>query len=74
MGRANPTAFSKGNLMAHEFSIKSIMHYELWMQYDPNSTTPSEIYWWDFFTSRLRVGREELTDDLVRILALPGNI
>jgi len=29
LGRVNPTAFSKGNLMAHEYSIKSIVHYEL---------------------------------------------
>jgi hypothetical protein len=69
----NPTAFSKGNLMAHEYSIKSIIHYELWMQLDPGNATPSEVYWWDFFTSRLRVGQEELTDDLVRVLAIPGN-
>jgi phage tail tube protein FII len=73
LGRVNPTAFSKGNLMAHEYSIKSIVHYELWMQLDPGNSTPSEVYWWDFFTSRLRVGQEELTDDLVRVLAIPGN-
>jgi len=49
------------------------VHYELWMQLDPGNATPSEVYWWDFFTSRLRVGQEELTDDLVRVLAIPGN-
>ena len=27
LGRVNPTAFSKGNLMHHEYSIKSIVHY-----------------------------------------------
>jgi hypothetical protein len=43
------------------------------MQLDPGNATPSEVYWWDFFTSRLRVGQEELTDDLVRVLAIPGN-
>lgn len=73
LGRVNPTAFSKGNLMHHEYSIKSIVHYELWMQMKSGDAEPSEIYWWDFFTSRHRVGQYELTDDMVRLLAIPGN-
>lgn len=73
LGRVNPTAFSKGNLMAHEFSIKSIVHYELYMQLESGSASPSEIYWWDFFTSRLRSGQTELTDEMVRLLAIPAN-
>lgn len=73
LGRVNPTAFSKGNLMAHEYSIKSIVHYELWMQIGAVNTTPTEIYYYDFFTSRLRSGRVELTNDLVRLLAIPAN-
>ena len=74
MGRVNPTAFSKGNLMSHEYSIKSIVHYELWMQLTPGQATPTEVYFWDFFTSRLRSGRVELTNDMVRLLAIPANI
>ena len=70
LGRVNPTAFSKGNLMSHEYAIRSITHYELWMQLTPGNTTPTEIYWWDFFTSRFRTGREELTSDMVRILGI----
>lgn len=73
LGRVNPTAFSKGNLMAHEYSIKSIVHYELWMQLAKGNSEPTEIYYWDFFTSRLRSGRIELTNDLVRLLAIPAN-
>ena len=75
MGRVNPTAFSKGNLMAHEYSLKSIVHYELWMQMEGggDTGTPTEIFWWDFFTSRLRIGPVEVTDDMVRLLAIPGN-
>jgi phage tail tube protein FII len=72
LGRVNPTAFSKGNLMAHEFSIKSIVHYELWMQRAAN-TTPSEVYWWDFFTSVRRIGGRDLNDDMIRLLSIPGN-
>ena len=71
LGRVNPTAFSKGNLMAHEYSIKSIVHYELWMQLAAGNNEPTEIYWWDFFLTRLRSGQTELTNDLNRILAVP---
>ena len=74
MGRVNPTAFSKGNLQAHEYSIKSITHYELWMQNKAGNTRPNEIYYWDFFVSRFRVGSVELTNDMVRLLAIPGNV
>jgi len=71
MGRVNPTAFRKGDLMAHEYSLRSIVHYELWMQISPEST-PTEIYFWDFFTSVRRIGQEDLNDDMIRILAIPG--
>jgi phage tail tube protein FII len=73
MGRVNPAAFSKGNLMHHEYSIKSIVHYELWMQTESGDARPNEIYWWDFFTSQMRFGRVVITDDMVRLLAIPGN-
>ena len=70
LGRVNPTAFSKGNLMAHEFSIKSIVHYELWMQLEAGNDAPIEIYFWDFFTSRFRSGQDEVSDDLHRLLGI----
>ena len=73
LGRVNPTAFSKGNMMAHEYSIKSIVHYKLVMQLDSNNNQPTIIYLWDFFTSRLRSGRSELTNDLVEMLRIPAN-
>ena len=72
LGRVNPTAFSKGNLMAHEYSIKSIVSYSLTMQLTANGQ-PSEIYWWDFFTSVRRIGGKDLNKDMIRNLAIPGN-
>jgi phage tail tube protein FII len=71
MGRVNPTAFRKGDLMAHEYSLRSIVHYELWMQMNADAT-PSEIYFWDFFTSTRRIGQVDLNDDMIRVLAIPG--
>lgn len=78
MGRANPTAFSKGNKMAHEYSIRSIVHYEFWMQVDPGANgggggvIQEPIYYWDFFTSEFRVGEVNINEDLIRVLEIPG--
>lgn len=79
LGRVNPTAFRKGDKMGHEYSIRGIVHYELWMQTDPDapsgdvSTIVQEpIYFWDFFTSEFRVGEENVNAELTRVLNLPG--
>jgi len=72
IGRVNPTAFRKGDLMAHEYSIRSITHYELYMQLEPDSE-PMEIYFWDFFTSTRRIGGVDLNDDMIQLLAIPAN-
>jgi phage tail tube protein FII len=72
LGRVNPTAFSKGNLMHHEFSIKSIVFYQLTMQLKKNGQ-PAEIYFWDFFTSVRRIGGKDLNRDMVNLLHIPAN-
>jgi len=71
LGRVNPTAFSKGNLMAHEYSIKSITHYELKMSLTGGQL--DEIYFWDFFSSVRRIGGKDLNKDMMRLLHIPGN-
>jgi Bacteriophage tail tube protein len=71
LGRVNPTNFRKGDLMHHEYSIKSIVHYELYMQ-EIVGAEPSEIYFWDFFTSTRRVGEVDLNAELNTLLAIPG--
>jgi phage tail tube protein FII len=72
VGRVNPTAFRKGDLMAHEYSIRNITHYELYMQLQPD-TEPLEIYFWDFFTSTRRIDGIDLNDDMIALLAIPAN-
>lgn len=72
LGRVNPTAFSKGNLMSHEYSIKSIISYKLLMSLTVNGQL-SEIYFWDFFTSVRRIGGKDLNEDMIRLLRIPGN-
>jgi phage tail tube protein FII len=75
LGRVNPTAFSRGNMQSHEFSIRSIIHYELSMQLAPNSE-PVPIYKWDFFSMDFKVyvnGEEtNVNRDLINVLAIPG--
>lgn len=63
LGRANPTEFSRGSLQQHEYSIKSIVHYELYMGAD-------EIYYWDMFTNEFRVGGVDINFDTNRILRI----
>ncbi|WP_130228254.1 hypothetical protein [Bradyrhizobium sp. Leo121] len=55
----NPTAFRRGDLMEHEFSIKGITHYELWMEEnasaDGSQSSVTQLYYWDFFENVLIV-------------------
>jgi phage tail tube protein FII len=77
LGRVNPTSFRKGDLMQHEFSIRSITHYELYMQQDDTGSASArdmrEIYYWDFFTSERRIDGVERNADHISILAIPGS-
>jgi uncharacterized protein len=75
LGRVNPTAFRKGDLMVYEFSIRSITHYELYMSMSRNGDL-RQIYYWDFFTSEFWVTGVTGTPvnvnaDLINILRLP---
>jgi len=71
LGRVNPTNFRKGDLMHHEYSLKSIIHYELYLQ-EVVGAEPEEIYYVDFFTSEFRSGGVPLTAEMNTILAIPG--
>lgn len=78
LGRVNPTAFRRGDLMVYEFAIRGITHYELYMA--PNANVDAlnyPIYNWDFFESRFEVtdmnGQvQNINEDLLTILAIPG--
>ena len=71
LGRVNPTNFRKGNLMHHEYSLKSIVHYELYLQ-ETLGAEPTELVFWDFFTSVRRVGGVDENAEQNTILAIPG--
>jgi phage tail tube protein FII len=65
LGRVNPTNFQRGQLQQHEYSIKSIIHYELYVD-------EKEIYYWDMFTNEFRVGGVDINFDTNRILRIPA--
>jgi Bacteriophage tail tube protein len=71
LSRVNPTAFRKTDLMQMEYALRSIVHYELYLQ-ETVGAQPSEIYFWDFFTSTRRVGTENLNAEHNQILAIPA--
>ncbi len=64
LGRVNPTEFRRGDLQSHEYSIRGIVHYELFLEKD-------EIYYWDMFTNEFRIGGEDINYDTNRILRVP---
>jgi uncharacterized protein len=72
LGRVNPTAFSRGNLMAHEYSIKGITQYSLKMALNPSGQL-DEIYFWDFFSSVRRIGGKDLNKEMASLLRLPNS-
>jgi uncharacterized protein len=48
LGRVESDTFSRGDLLAHDYSISEVMHYELF--YDD-----VEKLYWDFFTNTWRI-------------------
>jgi phage tail tube protein FII len=71
LGRVNPTDFRKSDLMQTEYSIRSITHYECYMQ-EVVGQDPAEITFWDFFTSTRRQGGIDLNAEMNPILAIPS--
>jgi P2 family phage contractile tail tube protein len=63
LGRANPTEFSRGNVQAHEYSIRGITRYLL-------SMGDVSIYDWDFFANKRIVGGVDLNAELNSILSI----
>jgi P2 family phage contractile tail tube protein len=70
LGRANAQDARKNDLFQVEYAIKSIVHYELYMQ-EVVGAEPTEIMFWDFFTSTRRMGGVDLNAEMNTILAIP---
>jgi phage tail tube protein FII len=65
LGRVNPTAFRHGDVMGHEYSIRAIVHYELYL--DSN-----RLVLWDFYESTWVMGDVDVNADRNRILRILG--
>ncbi len=65
LGKIAPDAFQRGELQGHEYSINSVVHYELWFD-------ASEKVYWDLFTNEWRVGGIDQNADINRILRVPS--
>lgn len=65
LGRVAPDAFQKGELHGHEYSMNSVVHYELWFN-------DAEKLAWDFFTGLWRVDGVDQNATHNRILRIPG--
>jgi uncharacterized protein len=64
LGRANPANWRRGDLQHHEYSIKGMVSYQLYLAGD-------EIYNWDFFLNQRRIGGVDVNLDLNTILRIP---
>lgn len=67
LSKVSPAAFKRGDLQHHEYAIRSIMHYDLFME-------GIEIYAWDFFLNQRRIGGIDINADLNQILRIPVTV
>lgn len=65
LGKADPQAWERGQLMHWAYSIKGIVHYELF--FDRNG---APTYFWDFFNNQLVVNGVDRNADLNAALNL----
>lgn len=65
LGKVAPDAFKRGEMQGHEYSMNSVVRYELWFD------NAAKIEW-DFYTSVWRVDGVDQNADTNRILRIPG--
>lgn len=65
LGKADPTEFRRGELMAHDYSIRGIVSYRLEM-------AGVLLLDWDFFENKRVIGDNDLNAELNGILGLTG--
>lgn len=65
LGKIDPDAFTRGELMGHEYALNEVTHYELWFDGKPKIV-------WDFFENRWEVDGEDQNAADNRILRVPS--
>lgn len=66
LGRANPTDFRRGDMMGHEYSIRSIHHYELMIG-------GNRIIYFDYFENARIIGGWDVNSEINRALGITGS-
>jgi len=64
LGKVEPDAFQRGELMTHDYAINEVTHYEVWFD------NKEKIYW-DFWTNTWRVDgvdQNATTNSILRII------
>lgn len=64
LGKIDPEAFKRGDMMGHDYSINEVLHYELYF-------AEKEKLYWDFFSTDWRIDGTSQNDDERRILRVP---
>lgn len=64
LGKIDPDAFTRGELMGHEYALNEVTHYELWFDGKPKIV-------WDFFENRWEVDGVDQNAADNRILRVP---
>jgi P2 family phage contractile tail tube protein len=66
LGRANPTDFRRGDLFGHEYSIRSIHHYELIMG-------GRQLIYFDYFENARIIGGWDINSEINGALGVTGS-
>lgn len=65
LARTNPTNFKRGDLMAHEYQINGITHYELYID-------ARAMFRWDFFENTLVIDNVDVAREVNVALSIAG--
>ncbi len=63
LGKVEEDAQKKGDLMATDYAINEVWHYEIWFD-------GREVYYWDFLTNTLRVNNVSENREINQILRI----
>lgn len=64
LGKIAPDAYSRGELVGHEYALNEVTHYELWFDQKPKIV-------WDFFENRWEIDGKDENAAMNRILRIP---
>jgi P2 family phage contractile tail tube protein len=65
LGKIEPDAFTRGEMVGHEYALNEVTHYEMWFDGKPKIK-------WDFFENTWEVDGNDENADENRILRVPA--